>query len=365
MDQGAGMGLAVIRDLREPRVPAGPEELAAFETDVLAGLVLARAAAGLSDRTISLDVTHLEQVRAWFGRPLWEMQPADADAYFGKALRGAAKGTRLSRAQSLKTYFMFLELRHKTTIYQLTGHVAECPVDEMNRPRGGQGQAALRIPPEAGQVARLFAGWRQELATCRKFAPAARNYAAARLMAEVGLRVNEARCLDLADVKWELGRFGKLHVRHGKGARGSGPRERMVPLINDAGRTLRWFIADVRGLFGDDYARHGAPLFPSERHDADGSAGRAGAETLRAGLAAAAAFHLPEWKQALTPHVLRHFCASQLYLGGMDLLAIQQALGHSWVATTMAYVHVHATHIEDAWIAGQERAAMRLGGLAP
>jgi integrase/recombinase XerD len=256
------------------------------------------------------------------------------------------------------------ELRHKAAIYQLTGHVAECPVDEMNRPRGGQGQAALRIPPEAGQVARLFAGWRQELATCRKFAPAARNYAAARLMAEVGLRVNEARCLDLADVKWELGRFGKLHIRHGKGARGSGPRERMVPLINDAGRTLRWFIADVRGLFGDDYARHGAPLLPNERHNADGSAGRAGAETLRAGLAAAAAAHLPEWKDSLTPHVLRHFCASQLYLGGMDLLAIQQVLGHSWVATTMAYVHVHATHIEDAWIAGQERAAMRLGGLA-
>ena len=358
------MGLAAVRDLREARAPGSPEELAAFEADVLAGFVLARAAAGLSDRTISLDVWHLEQARAWFGRPLWEMAPADADAYFGKVLRGAAKGTRLSRAQSLKTYFMFLELRHKAAIYQLTGHVAECPVDEMNRPRGGQGQAALRIPPEAGQVARLFAGWRQELATCRKFAPAARNYAAARLMAEVGLRVNEARCLDLADVKWELGRFGKLHIRHGKGARGSGPRERMVPLINDAGRTLRWFIADVRGLFGDDYARHGAPLLPSERHNADGTAGRAGAETLRAGLAAAAAAHLPEWKDSLTPHVLRHFCASQLYLGGMDLLAIQQVLGHSWVATTMAYVHVHATHIEDAWIAGQERAAMRLGGLA-
>ena len=137
-----------------------------------------------------------------------------------------------------------------------------------------------------------------------------------------------------------------------------------MPLINDAGRTLRWFIADVRGLFGDDYARHGAPLLPSERHNADGTAGRAGAETLRAGLAAAAAAHLPEWRDSLTPHVLRHFCASQLYLGGMDLLAIQQVLGHSWVATTMACVHVHATHIEDAWIAGQERAAMRLGGLA-
>ena len=41
------------------------------------------------------------------------------------------------------------------------------------------------------------------------------------------------------------GRFGKLHVRLGKGARGSGPRERMVPLINDAGVTLRWFVQDV------------------------------------------------------------------------------------------------------------------------
>ena len=104
-------------DLREPRVPAGPEELAAFEADVLAGFVLARAAAGLSDRTISLNITHLEQIRAWFGRPLWEIAPADADAYFGKAPRGAARGIRLSRAQALRTSFMFPELRHKTTIH--------------------------------------------------------------------------------------------------------------------------------------------------------------------------------------------------------------------------------------------------------
>ena len=227
------MGLAVVRDMREARVP-GPDEAAAFETDVLAGFVLARAAAGLSDKTVSADVSNLEQVRAWFGRPLWEMRPADADEYFGKVMRAAAQNTRLKRAQALKVWFAFLELRHKAEIYQLTGCVAECPVDEVNRPRGG-GRAALRIPPEEAQVGRLFAGWREELATCRKFAPAARNYAAARLMAEVGLRVNEARMLDLDDVRWDLGRFGKLHVRHGKGARGSGPRERMVPLINGQG----------------------------------------------------------------------------------------------------------------------------------
>ena len=60
------MSLAVVRDLREARAPAGPDELAAFETDVLAGFVLARAAAGLSDNTIRSDVLHLEQLRAWF-----------------------------------------------------------------------------------------------------------------------------------------------------------------------------------------------------------------------------------------------------------------------------------------------------------
>ena len=64
-------------------------------------------------------------------------------------------------------------------------------------------------------------------------------------MADVGLRVNEVSHLDLADVKWDLGRFGKLHVRLGKSARGFGPRERMVPLVNGAGATLCCFIQDV------------------------------------------------------------------------------------------------------------------------
>ena len=48
--------------------PAGPAAPVAFETDVLAGFVLARAAAGLADVTIRSDVSHLEQLRAWFGR---------------------------------------------------------------------------------------------------------------------------------------------------------------------------------------------------------------------------------------------------------------------------------------------------------
>lgn len=90
--------MAVVRDLREHRTPANGDELAAFETDVLAGFVLARASAGLVDSTIHNDVNHLELIRDWFGRPLWEMGPVDADAYFGKVLRDAGPSTRTGRA---------------------------------------------------------------------------------------------------------------------------------------------------------------------------------------------------------------------------------------------------------------------------
>jgi hypothetical protein len=106
--------LAVVRDLREVRAPACGEEIERFETDVVAGFVLARAAAGLSDSTIRGDVSHLEQVRSWFGRPLWDMAPGDADAYFGEVLRGAAKGTRLGRSQALTTFFAFVSIDRTT-----------------------------------------------------------------------------------------------------------------------------------------------------------------------------------------------------------------------------------------------------------
>lgn len=337
------MGLAVVSDLRDRRPEPSAERLEQLETDVLAGFVLARASAGLVDSTVRGDVSHLEQMRAWFGRPLWEMQPSDADAYFGRVLRGAPSGTRLARSLALRTYFSFLELRHQAELHALTGLVVICPIDEINRPRGRK-DAQLRIPPSEAELTALFTGWAADLATCRKFAPAARNYAAARLMAEVGLRVNEARHLDLADIKWDLGPFGKLHVRCGKGSRGSGPRERMVPLINHAARTLTWFVEDVWGQFGGDHALPGAPLFCSERRGAQRAGIRVGYDALRAGLAEAVAIHLPAWADRLTPHVLRHYCASQMYVSGVDLIAIQEMLGHSWVATTMRYVNPRKLH---------------------
>lgn len=358
------MALALVRDLREQRTPLNEDELAAFETDVLAEFVLARASAGLADSTIRNDAGHLESMREWFGRPLWEMQPTDADAYFGRELRTVAQSTRTGRAGALTLYFDFLELRHRAEIYNLTGQPVQCPLDEANRPRRSV-EPQLRIPPTEAEIEQLFAGWRDQLAGTRKFAPAARNYTVARLGADVGLRINELRMLDLDDVHWELGTFGKLNARHGKGSRRRGPKPRLVPLINGADRTLTWFVQDVWAEFGDDHTRPGAPLFPSERHGHDGLAGRPTTDVFRRALAAAVATHLPSWAGSLTPHVLRHYCASQLYAAGMDLLAVQELLGHAWITTTMRYVHIHRTRIEQSWQHSQQRAADRWKGLKP
>src|SRR3974390_1968762 len=165
------MALALVRDLRDHRESASAEDLADFETDVLAGFVLARASAGLADSTIRNDTGHLELIRDWFGRPLWEMQPADADAYFGKVLREARPSKRTGRAPARTVYFQFLELRHKIEIYNLPGRVIECPLDEMNRPRASV-DPQLRVPPAEEEIEQLFAGWRGDPGNCRKVPPA-------------------------------------------------------------------------------------------------------------------------------------------------------------------------------------------------
>lgn len=355
------MALALVRDLRSVRPVPTPDELDAFEQDLVAGFVLARSAAGVEDRSIQDEVRYITKFRESMGRHLWTARPDDVDRFLGGWCSGQAHSTLSSKAFGISVFFEFLELRHKAEIYTLTGEAVQCPVDDMNRPRSGWA-LNIRIPPTDAEVARLFDGWRDYLGDCRKYLPNARNYAAARMWSSIGLRIGETVRLDLADIKWELGTFGKVHVRFGKGSRRRGPKQRMVPLINGVREQVVWYVEDVRGQFDDAWGLPDAPLMCSERRANDGEhCARVSAETLRAALAAAVSRHLPAWEGRLSPHVLRHYCASSLYRGGVDIVAIQELLGHEWIATTMGYIHVHRTHIEDSWSAASGRSAARLG----
>ncbi len=147
----------------------------------------------------------------------------------------------------------------------------------------------------------------------------------------------------------------------GKHNGGSGPRQRLVPAIDGVDRLLAWWMSQVRGQFGDDLAAGRAVLLPSRCRTADGGGLRpACAVTLRQGLARAVGRWLPAWSGRLTPHPLRHFCASHLYGQGMDLEAIGALLGHTWISTTARYVHVPAERVEWHWRQANARLTGRL-----
>ncbi|MGW0664572.1 tyrosine-type recombinase/integrase [Streptodolium elevatio] len=353
------MSLAAVRALRPELRLTTTAEVEAFEQDLLSEFVLARASAGMVDKTIRQDLSAICEVREWLGRPLWEMSPQDVDRFFGGSQRALLQTTKVRKAQALAIFFEFLELRHQAEIHAATGVVVESPLDEVNRPRGTVNMR-LRIPPSAAEVERLFGGWRDDLESARKYAPTVRSYTAMRLTSMIGPRVSELCLADVSDIHWHLGRFGKILLK-GKGTRGR-KKERLVPLINGARELLEWWVQGPRWEFDDEVNRPGAPLFPSERREPDGTSRRVDDDTLRNSLAQKAASHLPGYHSRLTPHVLRHFAASDLYLSGMDIVALQELLGHEWLHTTMIYVHVTKTHIEDAWLRAGQRAGARLEG---
>src|SRR5260370_32122969 len=98
-----------------------PDEVGAFEQDLLAEFVLARASAGITDTTISADVAAVVGLRAWFGRPLWELAARDLDRYFGADQRSLAPGTKGRKAAAFAALFEFLELRHQPAVHAATG----------------------------------------------------------------------------------------------------------------------------------------------------------------------------------------------------------------------------------------------------
>ena len=352
----------MVRSLGTALSSRSVEALEDFEQELVDQFCLAMAGAGLTDGHIAADRAVLFEFINFSARPLWETTPDDADRFLVwlRRDRRQAKSTVQGKAWALSQFFEFAIARYQADIHALTGHVVVQPIDEFNRPAKTD-QASPRVPPADDEIGVLFTAWRDALPGTRKYLPAARDYMAASLWRRAGLRLNETVMLDIRDWRPDLGEHGKLHVRFGKGSHGRGAKTRLVPGINAVDELLEWWLVDVRHQFADDGDDPDAPLLPSERRDPDTrSCLRAGPDALRSGFVGAVATWLPAWARRLTPHGLRHFCASSLYARGMDLKAIQELLGHEWLSTTTRYIHVHANHIETAWTDANQRVAARL-----
>jgi integrase/recombinase XerD len=354
-------GLRVVAGGAAAQAAGTPPEPAAFQEECLRAFAASQVARGFSELTIVNGGATLQRFLDACGHPAWEVTREDVDRVVGEfAAQGLAASTRRLYVQAFKNFHAFLSVRKAAEIEAVFGVRLENPVDEFNAARHVSADSPAASPPPAPERLEDFFGFlRERIAGARKYAVAGRDYALFRTLYLAGLRAEEAAMMDRADVHFGRGPFGKLHVRFGKGAKTSGPRPRWVPMLDGLDLILRWYLDEIRPRMGN-----GPALFCDE------GGGRIHRGTIRNRLSA-----LLEMEQAaaqprgglleparFSPHTLRHACATRNYERGVDLVAIQQMLGHWHVGTTMRYVTPSATFIEDAYRRAVSGTLTELGG---
>lgn len=312
-----------------------------YQAGCVDGFVASQVARGFSAVTIHNGTGVLERFLALAAKPAWELTSSDVDAVVAALIeRGVGPVTRRDYVGTFKQFFAFLQARHAVEIESRFGVRLADPLDVFHAGRHvASDSPATRPPPTPERMEEFFAFLRARMEIARKWTPAARDYAMFRTLYHSGLRSAEASTLEIRDLHFDRGPFGKIHVRLGKAAKGSGPRPRWVPMLDDVALILRWYLGQVRPRF----RVQGPVLFCDE------GGGAMSPGSIRNRLAHLCQVEGRPIHEQFSPHDLRHACATRNYERGVDLVAIQQMLGHWNVGTTMRYVTPSATFVEDAY----------------
>lgn len=172
---------------------------------------------------------------------------------------------------------------------------------------------------------------------------ARRDRAILEVLYGTGLRISELVGLSLPDLDLDAGLLRAF---------GKGSKERVVPVgtmalralvawLDDGGRAAmapaQWQRrGDAEAVFlnarGGRLSRQGAWGVVRKYGDAAGLAGR------------------------LTPHVLRHSCATHMLDHGADVRAVQELLGHASISTTQVYTLVSTERLQQVYAQAHPRA---------
>jgi len=220
------------------------------------------------------------------------------------------------------------------------GHAGTDPTGDVGNPKVPQGLPKALTEEDVVSLLSAVVG---EDATAR------RDRAILELLYGTGMRISELVGLSLHDLALDsdvVRVFGK------------GSKERLVPL----GRFARAALDDWLSNNGRDamsparWARRGdsEAVFLNSR---GGRLSRQGAWGIVRGYGDKVGLG-----DRLTPHVLRHSCATHMLDHGADIRVVQELLGHASIATTQVYTKVSTERLRSAYDAAHPRARGRTGG---
>lgn len=273
-------------------------------------------------------------------RYFWEIGPQQVRDYNAILIkRGLATQTRRSYCAAIRSVFEFVMEEWADEVSRRTGRQLRQPVTRTTSPKIRFCDSFVReAPPSRSLIRRVSKALRQGIETLPRRHVVARDLAIFETLYLTAMRANELLELDVDDLHPSKGRKGQIHIRVGKGANGSGPRARWIPMLDDVGELLAWYVRSVRPRFQPGKSR---ALFVS------GSGGRLSQSTLRSCLSRALRAACVQ-RSTFSLHRLRHARATHLFEGGMDIVGIQLLLGHEFLATTQRYVHVSTEQIDQA-----------------
>ena len=172
-----------------------------------------------------------------------------------------------------------------------------------------------------------------------------RDLALIELLYATGARISEAVGLSIGEIDLDA-RLVRLY--------GKGSKERIVPFGSTAAAALDdWFSPSGRALVVPDQWRSRDDAEAVFLNTRGGRLSRQAAWQVikkygtRAGIG-----------DELSPHVLRHSCATHLLDHGADLRVVQEMLGHASISTTQIYTKVSQERLWDVYRSAHPRATL-------
>jgi integrase/recombinase XerD len=168
-----------------------------------------------------------------------------------------------------------------------------------------------------------------------------------------GCRVSEAVGLNLGDVAEAIEGGDVPLIR----VLGKGDKERLVPMGRMAlGALQHWLSGEGRPLLEPKKWKlrsDAEAVFLNVRGGRLSRVGAFGVVKKYAGRV--------DLAERVSPHVLRHSCATHMLARGADIRVVQELLGHASIATTQRYTKVSPEHLRRAYEGAHPRAGRRVG----